>query len=117
MVFQALLLSIGLPFLLLGSTSPLLQTWLARLEHGRIPYRLFALSNLASLLALALYPTIVEPHLTLRTQRIAWGCGFACFAVLFAILGWGAGKAPVEIPIEILIENEEKRVENEPPAS
>jgi hypothetical protein len=113
MIFRLLLVSIGLPFLLLASTSPLLQTWLARLERGRIPYRLFALSNLASLLALALYPTIVEPHLTLRTQRIAWGCGFACFAVLFAVLGWGAGKAPAEIPVE----NKEKRAENEPPAS
>ncbi|HZD46361.1 MAG TPA: fused MFS/spermidine synthase [Acidobacteriaceae bacterium] len=116
MIFRLLLVSIGLPFLLLASTSPLLQAWLARLERGRIPYRLFALSNLASLLALALYPTIVEPHLTLRTQRIAWGCGFACFAVLFAVLGWGAGKAPVE-PIEIPIESKEKRVENAPPAS
>jgi hypothetical protein len=112
MIFRLLLLSIGLPFLLLASTSPSLQAWLARLERGRIPYRLFALSNLASLLALALYPTIVEPHLTLRTQRIVWGCGFACFAVLFAVLGWGVRKATVE-PVEI----EEKRAENEPPAS
>ena len=69
MIFLALVMSIGLPFVLLGSTSPLLQVWLARLEHGRIPFRLFALSNLASLLALALYPTLVEPYLTLRMQR------------------------------------------------
>ena len=86
-------MSIGLPFLLLGSTSPLLQTWLARLEHGRIPYRLFALSNLASLLALALYPTIVEPYLTLRMQRILWSCGFVCFALLSRqSLAWGVRK-------------------------
>ena len=96
-VFQALLVSIGLPFLLLGSTSPLLQTWLARLEHGRIPYRLFALSNLASLLALALYPTIVEPYLTLRMQRILWSCGFVCFVVVSATLAWGMRKT-VEHP-------------------
>jgi hypothetical protein len=93
MIFRLLILSIGLPFLLLGSTGPLLQAWLARLERGRIPYRLFALSNLASLLALALYPTVVEPHLTLRAQRIAWWCGFACFAVLFAVLAWGVRNA------------------------
>lgn len=88
MVFQALLFSIGLPFLLLGSTSPLLQAWLARLEHARIPYRLFALSNLASLLALALYPTVVEPYLTLRMQRILWSGGFVCFAAISAAIAW-----------------------------
>ncbi|MGB9417651.1 MAG: hypothetical protein WCB58_15145, partial [Acidobacteriaceae bacterium] len=92
MIFQALLLSIGLPFLLLGSTSPLLQAWLARLEHGHIPYRLFALSNLASLLALALYPTLVEPYFTLRTQRVLWSCGFVCFVAVSVRLAWAASK-------------------------
>src|ERR1700722_14366618 len=85
-IFAALGLSIGLPFLMLGATSPLLQVWLARLETRGIPYRLFALSNLASLLALALYPTVVEPHFTLKTQRLAWCFGFAAFAFLSAIL-------------------------------
>ena len=88
MIFEALLWSIGLPFLLLGSTSPLLQAWLARLEGGHIPYRLFALSNLASLLALALYPTVVEPYFTLRMQRILWSCGFVCFVAVSAKLAW-----------------------------
>jgi hypothetical protein len=87
-IFAALGLSIGLPFLMLGATSPLLQVWLARLETSGIPYRLFALSNLASLLALALYPTIIEPHLTLRAQRLVWCCGFAAFALISAILTW-----------------------------
>ncbi len=94
MVLTALLLSIGLPFILLGSTSPLLQAWLVRLEQNRIPYRLFALSNLASLLALALYPTVIEPHITLRVQRALWGCGFVCFVALAAVLARGMRKAP-----------------------
>lgn len=85
-VFLALGAWIGLPFLMLGATSPLLQVWWARVESGAIPYRLFALSNLASLLALGLYPSAVEPYFTLRAQRIAWACGFAAFAVLVAIL-------------------------------
>jgi hypothetical protein len=87
-IFAALALSIGLPFLALGATSPLLQVWLARLETSGIPYRLFALSNLASLLALALYPTLIEPHLTLKAQRIAWCLGFGAFAIVSAILTW-----------------------------
>lgn len=85
-VFSALGLSIGLPFLILAATSPLLQVWWARVETGEIPYRLYALSNLASLLALAVYPTLIEPHLTLGAQRIAWTLGFAAFAVLSVIL-------------------------------
>lgn len=87
-IFLALSLSIGVPFLMLGATSPLLQVWLARLETRGIPYRLFALSNLASLLALALYPTIVEPYLTLKAQRLVWCYGFAAFALVSGILTW-----------------------------
>ena len=87
-IFSALSISIGLPFLMLGATSPLLQVWLAQLETSGIPYHLYALSNLASLLALAVYPTLIEPNLTLKTQRLAWGCGFAAFALLSVILTW-----------------------------
>jgi hypothetical protein len=83
-VFAALSTWIGLPFLVLGATSPLLQVWWARVESDGIPYRLFALSNLSSLLALGLYPTLVEPYFSLRGQRMAWAAGF----VLFALLGF-----------------------------
>jgi SAM-dependent methyltransferase len=85
-VFDALAVWIGLPFLMLSATSPLLQVWWARLETGQIPYRLYALSNLASLLALGLYPTVIEPHLTLHAQRLTWCCGFALFTILSALL-------------------------------
>src|SRR5580658_10219616 len=84
--FFALSAWIGLPFLALGATSPLLQMWWSQIEGEGIPYRLFALSNLASLLALAAYPTLIEPNFTLRTQRIAWLSGFALFAILSATL-------------------------------
>jgi hypothetical protein len=87
-IFAALGLSIGVPFLMLGATSPLLQVWLARLESGPVPYKLFALSNLASLLALAAYPSLIEPNFTLRAQRIAWACGFSLFACLCVTVAW-----------------------------
>lgn len=92
-VLSALAISIGLPFLMLGATSPLLQVWLARIESGKIPYRLFALSNLASLLALAAYPTLIEPNLTLHAQRMLWGSGFAIFAALSATLAFRTRRA------------------------
>jgi spermidine synthase len=85
-IFTALTTTIGLPFLLLASTSPLLQVWLARREDAPVWYRLFALSNAGSLLALLAYPTLIEPHLTLRLQRLLWAIGFAIYALLCAIL-------------------------------
>jgi hypothetical protein len=85
-VFAALGAWIGLPFLMLGATSPLMQVWWSRLQSAGIPYRLFALSNLASLLALGLYPSLIEPNLTLHAQRIAWASGFTAFALLSASL-------------------------------
>jgi predicted O-methyltransferase YrrM len=104
-IFAALGLSIGLPFLMLGATSPLLQVWLARLETTGIPYRLFALSNLASLLALAAYPTVVEPHFTLKTQRLAWSGGFVAFAFLSAILTWRTRPAN-QLPAQLSAQKE-----------
>jgi hypothetical protein len=81
-IFIALSLTIGLPFLLLGATSPLLQVWFLRTEGGGIPYRLFALSNVGSLLALIAYPTLVEPNLTLKLQRTIWSVGFLLYIAL-----------------------------------
>lgn len=99
-VFGVLGSTIGIPFLILGTTSPLMQVWWARLHGSGIPYRLFALSNLASLLALALYPTVIEPHLTLRAQRIAWCCGFAVFAVVCGMLARWA-RSSMNTPEEV----------------
>ena len=87
-IFAALSITIGLPFLMLGATSPLLQVWIARISAGGIPWRLYALSNLASLIALALYPSLVEPVFTLRAQRILWAAGFLAFALLTTVLSW-----------------------------
>ncbi|MEG9434945.1 fused MFS/spermidine synthase [Edaphobacter sp. HDX4] len=87
-IFWSLTRTIGLPFLMLASTSPLLQLWLSRSEadtSGRpapVWFRLFALSNVGSLLALLAYPALIEPHLTLRLQRALWALGFCLFVVL-----------------------------------
>lgn len=83
-IFSALALWIGLPFIALGATSPLLQYWWSRVEDAPVPYGLFALSNLASLLALAAYPSLIEPRFTLHTQRVIWFYGFLLFTVLAA---------------------------------
>lgn len=106
-VFAILSATIGLPFVALGTTSPLMQVWWARLHGSAVPYRLFALSNLASLLALACYPTLVEPHLTLRAQRIAWCGGFAIFAVLTGSLAWRARSTDARPPSSVEVGDSE----------
>src|SRR3984885_6321216 len=78
----------GLPYFLLSATSPLLQKWLAR--QGSEPYRLFALSNVGALLALAAYPLLIEPRISTRAQDLWWSYGFAVFAVLCGAAAWHA---------------------------
>jgi spermidine synthase len=95
-----LALSIGPPFAALSATAPLLQAWYARLsrrgEGGKDPYRLYAASNLGSLLALIAYPVLVEPLLRLRVQALGWSLGYGLFVVLVAALATRARKAPAE---------------------
>src|SRR5262249_8183221 len=86
--------TVGLPYLLLAATSPLLQAWFARARPGADPYRLFAVSNLASLLALIGYPFLVEPVFGNVEQSVGWSGLYGVFAVLCALLAWfSAGPA------------------------
>ena len=87
-ILLILAVSVGLPYLLLASTSPLLQAAYTRLTGGAPPYRLFALSNLASLLALLSYPVVVEPALTLRVQAAIWSGLYAIYIALTAAALW-----------------------------
>ncbi len=80
--------AVGLPYLLLASTSPLLQVWYARSRPHGNPYRLFAVSNLAALVALVGYPFAVEPYLTSGEQVRAWSWLFGAFALLSGALAW-----------------------------
>lgn len=94
--------TVGLQYFLLASTSPLLQAWYARARPRADPYRLFAVSNLASLAALAGYPFVVEPFFTAREQVAIWSWTFAGFAVLCAAVAWltPSGVSPRENPEE-----------------
>jgi len=87
-ILGLLTFSIGLPFVLLSATSPLMQTWYARRAPGRSPYHLFALSNLASLLALLSFPFLIEPHLSSRYQAGLWSATYGLFVALCALSAW-----------------------------
>ena len=74
--------TVGLPYFLLSSTGPLLQRWFCWTCPGRVPYRLYALSNVGSLLALLSYPFVFEPILCSSSQAWLWSVVFCCFAAL-----------------------------------
>jgi hypothetical protein len=99
-ILALLCVSVGTPFLILAATGPLIQSWFARRHPGRSPYRLYALSNAGSLLALLTYPFVFEPALTLQTQTLVWSLGFVLFVVLCGSWAWrlawtGRGAAAV----------------------
>ena len=79
-----LLTSVGIQSVLLSATSPLLQHWFACAQHGS-PYRLYALSNLGSMLGLISYPLLVERQMTLSSQAWLWSAGYAFFSSLAAV--------------------------------
>ncbi|HEX3745736.1 MAG TPA: fused MFS/spermidine synthase [Bryobacteraceae bacterium] len=80
--------TVGAPYFVLSSTSPLLQAWYARRHRGGMPYRLFALSNGASMLALLSYPLMVEPTLPTRMQGMVWSAAYVLFAALCGLTAW-----------------------------
>lgn len=81
-ILGLLTVSVGLPYFLLSTTSPLIQAWYSRHYRAALPYKLFGLSNLASLLGLLAYPFLVEPNVTLRQQSLGWSAGYLLFAAL-----------------------------------
>src|SRR5215813_13311589 len=87
LILGLLAVTIGLPYFLLSTTSPLIQAWYARARPGASPYRLFALSNLASMLALVGYPFLLEPWAPTRAQAWGWSAAYVLFVVLCAASG------------------------------
>jgi len=87
-ILRILVIAIGVPFLLLASNSTLVQAWFHRDNPTQSPYRLYALSNTGSLLALITYPILIEPYLTLTSQTYLWSLGYFIFALIAAFLAY-----------------------------
>jgi hypothetical protein len=81
-ILVLLAVTIGLPYFLLSSTSPLLQAWFVRRTGAKFPYRLFALSNFGSMLGLISFPFLVEPNLTSGQQAWGWSGIYVAFVLL-----------------------------------
>ena len=97
--------TIGLPYFLLATTSPLVQAWFARSYPNASPYRLFALSSLASMLALIGYPFIFEPLISTRQQALGWSVGFGLFAALIAASAWFGLRSSTAVDADFAREN------------
>jgi len=80
--------TVGLPYFLLASTSPLLQSWYSRSNGGAMPYRFFALSNAGSMLGLLTYPVLIEPYLTSGQQAWMWSLSYVAFVLVCGVVAW-----------------------------
>ena len=80
--------TVGGPYLLLSATGPLLQHWLAIRSPSKEPWRLYALSNFGSFLALFSYPFVLEPYLRLHVQAWMWSALYVAFTILCGITAW-----------------------------
>jgi SAM-dependent methyltransferase len=85
-ILLLLTVTVGLPYLVLSSTSPLLQAWYAQERAGAAPYRFYALSNVGSMLALLSYPVLVEPMVSSTHQAEGWSAAYVAVAVLCGVL-------------------------------
>ncbi len=99
-VLGALATSVGLPYILLSATSPLVQSWYAARSTGVLPYRYFALSNMGSMLALLSYPVLIDPFLRGRNQAWLWSSGYFLFVLLCVVTAAVSSRAPrEEVPV------------------
>ena len=90
-VLQILMLlsaTVGLPYFLLSSTGPLVQSWFAARLPGQSPYRLYALSNVGSMLALISFPFLVEVLLDSNGQSWMWTLIYVFYSAVILFVGW-----------------------------
>jgi SAM-dependent methyltransferase len=100
-ILALLAASIGLPYFMLSSTGPLVQSWVGRAVADVRVYRLFSLSNLASLLGLLAYPFLIEPRFTLGGQAGAWSAVYVLYVTLYtgaAVVFWRVARQPLAPP-------------------
>lgn len=100
-IIMLLLVTIGLPFALLSSSAPLHQYWFSRNFPGRSPYRLYALSNVGSVLGLLCYPFLFEPLMALRAQTLIWSGLYGFFVLSSGACAWRLyHQAPAEAAVQ-----------------
>ncbi|MFM1909090.1 MAG: hypothetical protein RLZZ591_2767 [Pseudomonadota bacterium] len=100
-ILALLVSTVGLPYFMLSTTGPLVQSWVARTVVSASVYRYFSLSNLASMIALLSYPFLIERDTTLLMQAYGWSAAYVVFALLCVMAGVYFSRhshAPIEFP-------------------
>ncbi len=92
-ILLVLLLTVGLPYFLLSTTSSLMQAWYTTMQRAQggeanYPFRLYALSNLGSVLGLVTYPFFIEPVLTLKMQVYIWSASYRLFILCAGLIAY-----------------------------
>jgi len=102
-IIMILTISVGLPYFLLSSTSPLLQSWFKFLNPSRTPYRLYALSNFGSFLGLISYPFLFEPLFRLKEQAWIWSVLYLIYSLFCGFIAWRVFKSRSQNGLQELI--------------
>jgi hypothetical protein len=95
-ILALLAANIGLPYLVLSATGPLMQEWFRRSVPGASPYRLYALSNVGSLLALVSYPFYFETNFTRLAQARFWAGGLVAYVACAGFCAWRVWRLPAD---------------------
>src|SRR5439155_24892608 len=115
-LLRVLAVTVGVPFFMASTSSPLLLRWFARTDHpsAHDPYFLSVAGNLGSVFALLAYPAAVGPALRLADQRWLWAVGYGLFVALTLACHWlvyrAAGLRPASAPIESQRDDAEEAV-------
>ena len=114
-ILGLLTVTIGLPYFLLSTTSPLMQAWFVRTYPNTSPYRLFAVSNFASLLALLGYPLVIEPWLTTTRQAQIWAILYGAFALMCFAAAWHSLRTVGDPGMRVFAQQERGEARESPP--
>ncbi len=107
-IAQILLLlgaSVGVPYFCLATTGPLIQYWFTQVCPGRSAFRLYALSNVGSFLALLSFPYVFEPFFELTQLGHFWTVGFWIFVLLCAAVTVQVKRLSHTFPIHVAPEH------------
>jgi hypothetical protein len=96
-IIKLLIFTVGLPYALISSSGPLFQSWFQKSYPKSETYRLYALSNVGSLLGLTTYPFLIEPFLTLDNQTLIWSWGFTGYFILCVACAFSLSKSLVGV--------------------